>query len=172
MEIEQTIDQVEHLYRALTGKPAPPMDGTAYAPIPPEKDPVQHVQEQIDRLGRALSMPTANMRPGAQVWTPPVSIWESGSEIIVCIDLPGIARERVDVRIEGNVLVVAGDVLAPPPNGRRLVMSERPLGPFHRAVPLPAALRTSEMTAQLSGGVLEVRVPREPEGQSRSVPIA
>jgi HSP20 family molecular chaperone IbpA len=172
MEIEETIGQVEHLYRALTGKPAPQLDGTAYAPIPPEKDPVQHVQDQIERLGRVLSMPAAGLRAGTPAWTPAVSIWESSAEVIVCVDLPGIARERLDVRIEGNLLVVAGDVLAPPPNGRRLVMSERPLGPFHRAVPLPAGLRTSEMSAQLSGGILEVHIPREPEGASRSVPIA
>ncbi len=54
MDIENTIGQVTRLYRAITGREVPVSD-TPYAPIPAKKDPVQHVEEQIDRLLEVLA---------------------------------------------------------------------------------------------------------------------
>lgn len=49
MDVDDTIGQVSRLYRAITGRDAPLSD-SPYALIPAEKDPVQHVEEQLNRL--------------------------------------------------------------------------------------------------------------------------
>jgi hypothetical protein len=53
-DVESTIGQVTRLYRAITGLDVF-VSNTPYAPIPAEKDPVQHVEQQLDRLMDVLT---------------------------------------------------------------------------------------------------------------------
>jgi HSP20 family protein len=171
MELEETIGQVSSLFRAVTGRDIPASDAP-YAPIPAEKDPVQHVQEQMDRLLGLLNGPTATTTASSVPWAPPITIYESAAEIVVVIDVPGTTRDRVAVHLEGGMLVVAGQRGTSPANGETLRHSEVRFGAFRRVVPLPPGLCTAEMTARLDGGVLEVRIPRDGEGGVRQVAVA
>src|SRR5512142_2958619 len=47
--LDETIGRVEHLYRAVTGRDAPPSE-SVYSPIPVERDPAEYVEEQMTRL--------------------------------------------------------------------------------------------------------------------------
>jgi hypothetical protein len=62
MDVEETIGQLTRLYRAITGREVP-VSNTPYAPIPEKKDPVQHVEEQLDRLLDVLTS-TRNLLVG------------------------------------------------------------------------------------------------------------
>jgi HSP20 family molecular chaperone IbpA len=172
-EIEESIERVETLYRAVTGRNIP-MTDEVYAPIPAEKDPAVHVQEQIDRLFQMLGHEPAVAR--TPPWAPPIAVWEAANEVLVFVDVPGVSRDRIELALQGNVLSIAGDRPAPIGNGHRLRFGERPIGAFRRSVPLPPALKTAELTARLRDGVLEVVIPRDvgPGGvaNSRPVPIA
>jgi HSP20 family protein len=167
--IETTIAQVEKLYSTLTGGPAPSSE-TPYAPIPAEKDPMQHVEEQMSRLLEALGTARPE-RAAAPAWMPPLAVWESDSEIVVCLDLPGLKREQVEVVVQGDMLTVSG--VRQVREGHRLRTSECPLGAFRRALIIPAALRGAEPVAQMKEGVLEIRVarPAAEAARSRSVPV-
>jgi HSP20 family protein len=168
--IDETIGQMDRLYRALTGADAASGDAP-YAPIPAEKDPVQHVEEQLSRLLDLLGPG----RPGsgaAAAWTPPLSVWESEGEILICVDVPGLKREQVEVVVEGNTITVSGT--RPVREGARLRVSEAPIGPFRRTLLIPGALRgIAEPTAQIKDGVLEVRVqkPAKEATTARPVPV-
>jgi HSP20 family protein len=170
IEIDDAIVQIERLYQAITGSQMP-MSEMPYAPIPPERDPVVHVQEQVDRLLHALETPFA---PGAFAGAPPIAVSENGAEYVVFIDVPGVARERIDVSLRGSVLVIAGERPGPALDGHRLRMAERPFGAFRRVLRLPPEARGAEMSARLKDGVLEVRIPRniDAAGSSRNVPVS
>jgi HSP20 family protein len=175
VEIDEVIGQVESLYRSVTGKQAPNADAN-YAPIPPERDPVMHVQEQMDRLMRAISDPSVvpQVIEAGRAWVPPISVWETANEFTIDVDLPGITRDRLEVTVHGSVLVIAGVRTPQKTDGLRLTLTERPFGPFRRTVLLPNGLRTGEMSAQLKDGVLEVRIPREDRNgpTTRAVPVS
>lgn len=172
-DLDEAIGQVTNLYRAITGREAPVGDAV-YAPIPAEKDPVQHVQEQMDRLLAVLSNPglvawMAMVPP----WTPTISVLESNTEVIICADLPGAPRDRIEVSVQGSVLMIGGQRPPPVPDGHQMRANERTFGLFRRAVPLPSGLRTQDLTAHLRDGVLEVRIPREAASTvgARTVPV-
>lgn len=168
MEFDDAIGKVNHLYRAVTGREMP-ITETAYAPIPAERDPVQHVQEQMDRLIGLLGPGTTRT---LMPWSPPIAIYESPSEIVVAVDVPGTSRDRVGVHVESGALVVSGKRTPSPANGETLRHAEVRFGDFRRVVPLPFGLRTAEMTARLEGGVLEVRIPRDGANGVRQVSVA
>jgi len=175
VEIDDVIGQVENLYRSVTGQKVPNGDVT-YAPIPPERDPVAHVQEQMDRLLSALSDPLMVPRvvEAERTWVPPVSVWEGQTELVIDVDLAGVPRDKIDVSVHGSVLLISGVRTAQPGEAHRLAMNERPMGPFRRPVLLPNGLRTADMGAQLRDGVLTVRIPREERAHvpPRAVPVS
>ncbi len=154
--IDETIGQVEKLYRALTGSPTPASDAP-YAPIPAEKDPVQHVEEQMSRLLELLGQAPPGPATAA-AWMPPMTVWESDREILVCLDLPGLKREQVEVVVQGETITVSGVRAAG--EGQTLRSSECALGPFRRALLIPAAMRGAEPTAHMKDGVLEIHVQK------------
>jgi len=92
----------------------------------------QRLQRQFFRLGHAIE---AQPR-----WEPPVDIVAYGSEVEVTIALPGVAPERVQVRVDeqGELNVTA---LRPMPLNERssgVHRLEIPYGRFERRIALPA----------------------------------
>ncbi len=177
-EIDDTIVKVESLYRSLTGHEAPEIT-KPHAPIPAESDPIQHVQEQMDRLTLLLStpsVPSSSINAQPQAWVPAVNLWETQEELLVHVDLPGIKRQNLELNTQGNVLIISGRRTPPEQNGSKLSLlrAETPTGLFRRAIPLPGTVRTEQATATLVDGVLTVRIPREAQQQQqpRAVPIS
>jgi len=179
IEIDDTIGKVENLYRSLTGQEAPELKAP-FAPIPAERDPVDHVQEQMERLNQLLG--TASGQPNAQQpqgWTPVVSVWETNEELLLSIDLPGVNRQAIEVNIQGtpqgNVLIVTGRRQPPTTsNGSKLVALrvEHAIGVLRRVIPLPLTAKTEQITSTLQDGVLLVRIPRQAQAtQSNARPI-
>ncbi|HZU85465.1 MAG TPA: Hsp20/alpha crystallin family protein [Polyangiaceae bacterium] len=168
MELDDAIGQVSQLYRTVTGRDLPASEAP-YAPIPAEKDPVAHVQEQVDRLLGLLAGPA--LPNNDATWVPPISIYESDVDVTIAVDVPGTSRDRVDVRLQGGVLVIAGQRAPSLADGQALRRSEARFGGFARLVPLPPGLRTMDMTARLEAGVLEVRIPREAANGVRRIDV-
>jgi HSP20 family protein len=157
--IEETIGRMERLYRAVTGRDAPPGE-TAYAPIPVERDPGEYVEEQMSKLLDLLGQSDRAPAP-VPTWMPPVTVCESGPELLIRMDLPGISREQVDVTAHGNVLTVSGTRPAPSSGNGSLRLAECPHGAFRRTFVLPAARRGAEPSARMKDGVLEIRIARD-----------
>lgn len=172
--IDEAIGKVEDLYRAVTGNPPPPGESTSAA-IPVERDPTRFVEDQVDRLLSMLSSPADETAP-AYAWSPPVSVWENEKEFVVSVDLAGVARSDVEVKLQGNRLTISGRRPAAFSSDHRLRASERPFGPFQRTVLLPPSARGGEnvrVDARFRDGELEIRVTKEgttAEGP-RSVPV-
>jgi HSP20 family protein len=93
-------------------------------------------------------------------WEPPVDIWESETEVVVDLEIPGATVSNLDLHVEGNTLTLSGELPAPNDEGARYVLVERFRGRFHRSVTLPTAV-TGTADAALRGGVLRVRFARK-----------
>lgn len=174
-EIDDAIGKVEILYRTLTGRDAPSVD-VPYAPIPAEHDPALHVQEQMDRLMRLIGAAPSETPVPTAMWTPTMSVWEGQTELLVCVDLPGVARDELEVGLQGSLVVVSGR--RPPPEGSpsapqlRPRATEQPFGSFRRVIPLPPTVQRDQMTVWLKDGVLWMRIPNEAAAQPRSITVS
>ena len=172
--IDDLIGQVEKFYRSLTGVDAPPTRDVPYAPIPPERDPERHLAEQVDRLLASLGQ-LAPGAPLAAVWVPALALWETQSEVWVCLDLPGVTRDSVQIRIlNRGLLEISGERRAPRFDGEaRRLYDESSRGPFRRVVPLSPHVTVEQIEARLRDGILEIRIPRisARESETRTVPV-
>lgn len=158
-DIDQTVERMEQLYRAVTGRDAPPADAD-YAPIPAEKDPAEYVERRLNQLLELLGAAPESTR-SAVAWIPPMSVWESEKEILIQIDLPGVSREQVQVTSQDNVLTVSGTRRDTSDPQFRPRTRECPAGPFRRVMFVPAGLGSTEPTAEMKAGVLELRIKKE-----------
>jgi len=154
--VDDAIASMEKLYETLTGSQPSAGDPTR-TPIPVERDPGDFVAERLERLVHALGQPLAAT---GREWSPPIVVWESPHETVVCLDLPGVKRTDVEVVDDGDAVTVRGELKAAH-DGLRLQFAERPLGAFRRQILLPRRTRTAAVKARLADGVLEIRIPRE-----------
>jgi len=158
-DINQTVERMEQLYRTVTGRdaPAPSAD---YAPIPAEKDPAEYVERRLNQLLELLGAVPESAR-NAAAWIPPIAVWESEKEILIRLDLPGVSRDQVQVTSQDNVLTVSGTRRDTSDPQFRPRTRECPSGPFRRVMFVPTGLRSTEPSAEMKAGVLELRIKKE-----------
>lgn len=122
--------------------------------------------EDMDRF----YTPTTGKATGA-FWAPALEVKQKEGKVFVTCELPGLAKEDVKVRVEGNTLVLEGERKAEKEEKREgFYHSERSYGKFYRSVALPEGAKADETKAQFTNGVLEVTVP-VPVAKAKEVPV-
>jgi HSP20 family protein len=117
----------------------------------------EDMQHQMERVFQQLLDP-ASMMPDA-VWTPPVDIEETDDAWLLEADLPGVKRDDVNVEMQGDELVIHGEIKERERAGI-LRRRTRRVGEFEFRVRLPGDVDEAGIDANLHGGVLTVRVPK------------
>jgi HSP20 family protein len=119
----------------------------------------------LDRLTQQL-FGTTN-RPAVM----PMDAWREGDAFVIEFDLPGVARESIDLDVERNVLTVRAERVAR--NGDwEMLASERPRGVFSRQLVLGDNLDLERIDAAYAGGVLRLTVPVAEKAKPRKIEIA
>jgi HSP20 family protein len=98
--------------------------------------------------------------PGSGTWTPPADIELVESGVVLTMEVPGVAQEDVEVRVDGRTLTICGERHKDVDEQVRFLAAERAMGRFRRSFAMPWALDGERVEAQLERGVLTVRVPR------------
>jgi HSP20 family protein len=110
-------------------------------------------------------------------WTPASDIYETATEFVIAIDLPGIDRSALEVSVDENRLTVRGE-RPPEETGTRRGSSSsggrgRPFGRFlSRFGPLPPTVDQAHIAAEYRDGVLSLRLPKRTEQKAARVKIA
>jgi len=106
------------------------------------------------------------------VWLrPPVDIWEDDKGITVKADLPGVSPERLDIEVDGNNLVIEGEVEVPMSEGMEALYADVNVTRFRRSFTLSSELETDNIDAQLKNGELTLRLPKKAELQPRKIEV-
>ena len=89
---------------------------------------------------------------------PPVDVIEDADGITLYADLPGVPKERLDVHIDGEVLVIEGEMGLEMPKELAATHVEVSLPRYRRVFTLSRELDPERMSAELKQGVLKVRI--------------
>jgi len=123
-----------------------------------------------EAFGERNSPPTREARAE---WAPPLDFSETPEAFIVRADLPGIAREAIDVTTDDDALIIRGDSRPPEAGDDEAIhRRERRYGRFYRALTLPAAADVSQVSARLHDGVLEVTIAKTKGAKPRRIEIS
>lgn len=100
---------------------------------------------------------------------PRVDVFESAAEYLVVADVPGVAKEGVDVKFEDGKLTLLGRRDAAAPEGT--ITQEQRLGSYERAFAMPDDIDAEKIYAELSNGVLKVHLPKQAAKQPRKIDV-
>ncbi len=113
-------------------------------------------------------------REGAEqqqrTYVPLADIWETEDEIVVKLDMPGVDKKDIDIKVEADTLTICGQ---PGEQSQgRLVFADRQAGSFCREFTLSRDLDRDKISAEMDAGVLTIRVAKAEEVKPRRIEIA
>ena len=106
-----------------------------------------------------------------QTLLPRVDVFEDDNGIQLFADLPGVPKERLAVNVEGDTLVLEGEIMPAMSEQLEAVYAEVQLSRFRRAFTLSSELDTTRIDAQLRDGVLNLRIPKHAHAQPRKIVV-
>lgn len=111
--------------------------------------------------------------PLARVWTPRADISETDDAYHVTMDLPGLSKDDVEIRAEGQRLLVQGERQEEQrEEGESYLRVERSRGSFYRSLPMPETANLEEAEAEYDNGTLTVRIPKAEERKPKTISIS
>ena len=102
---------------------------------------------------------------------PPVDVIEDGTGITLYADMPGVPRDKLHLRVEGEQLTLEGEIELAVTAGVQSTHAEVTLPRYRRAFTLSKELDPTQVSAELSQGVLRVRIPKAAHAQPRRIEV-
>jgi len=125
------------------------------------------VQKRMNQLFEsALARSDLAAPEGLGFWSPLCDVYGTADHLVVCLEMPGLDAEQIDVRLEEDDLVVEGTrEMEREREGEQYHRVERSYGKFSRRVRLPSRVDRSAIRATYKDGVLRVELPTR-DGQT------
>ena len=102
--------------------------------------------------------------------TPAVNICETKDEVIVEAEMPGVDKNRLEVRTEGHELVIIGHRRHAEESGE-ILFQEIPRSDFQRVFTLGDYIKASDIKASFKDGILTLRIPKSEEVKPRKIEV-
>jgi len=118
------------------------------------------IQQRLDRFA-----------PGPAGWTPPVDLHETADAYVLTAEIPGLAREDLDIQFHDTRLTVSGVRRERRSESDQYHRVERGHGAFSRTFQLPMPVDADRITADLHDGVLTVTCPKSGDAAGRRILI-
>eukprot|EP01067_Filipodium_phascolosomae_P008134 Filipodium_phascolosomae@DN683_c0_g1_i1.p1 len=100
-------------------------------------------------------------------FVPRTDVVEDSRGVKITADLPGVT-DSLKVEVKAKMIVISGERLDKDKQNVRIISAERVFGKFQRSFPIPSYCAASRTQARLSGGVLDIVIPKKPNtGENR-----
>ena len=125
------------------------------------------MNRQMNKLIDQLTKGYYNFYP-SDVWTPNVNLYETGDAYLVCVDLAGVNKDKIDIEVANQQLKIQGQRAVPvqtPVEGEtprvKVHLMEIDHGSFKRQVELPHDVHHEQITATYENGLLWIQLPKK-----------
>jgi HSP20 family protein len=109
---------------------------------------------------------------GGEDWMPAVDVSETGKEIVVHAELPGMDAKDIDISINGRVLSVKGErKQEQEEKEKNCHRIERRYGSFSRSFELPADVDADKVKAAYKDGILKLNLPKAREQSVKKIEV-
>ena len=106
-----------------------------------------------------------------RAYVPRVDIYETGNDIVLLADMPGVNENSIDINLEKNVLSINGSVEPDEPDNYGLAYGEYEMGDYQRSFTLSNEIDQDKIEATVKNGVLCLRLPKAGPAQTKKIAI-
>ena len=102
---------------------------------------------------------------------PRVDVFEDDTGITLLADLPGVPKEHLELKVDGDALLIEGRAMPGTPDQLEPVYAEVRVPRYRRVFTLSRELDPSRIEANLKDGVLNLRIPKQEHAQPRRIQV-
>ncbi len=123
---------------------------------------------EVSRQGPSGAQPT---REAARAMRPSVDIFEDAGGITLKLDMPGVSRDHLDIRVDNDTLSIEGDASLSMPERMEALYADVDSNRYQRSFSLSGELDTDSIEANLKDGVLTLRIHKRAEHKPRRIEV-
>jgi len=132
-------------------------------------EPFREIQREMDRLFESIG-PFNSVRSYRNY--PPINVYDVGDRYVLCVRLPGLGPDDVELTMSGDTLSLRGERKktegVKEDSFRR---QERPVGRWSRTITLPDRVESTQVGASFALGVLTVTIPKAEGAKPRQITV-
>jgi HSP20 family protein len=149
------------------------MTMTRFVPFRSGLNDVAVLQNRLNSIFNDFARPESGEETlAAGNFVPAVDVYEDAQKVVLKLEVPGIRKEDLDIRVEGRTLSVRGErkfeAEEKEENFHRI---ERRFGSFVRSFTLPPTVDTESIEASTADGVLTLALAKKPEAKPRQIEV-
>ena len=106
-----------------------------------------------------------------RLFVPVADIYEAEHDLTIILEMPGVEKPNVDIRVEDGVLSVEGRLDLTKYQGLQPLYTEYNIGNYARSFRLSGKIDQTKIAAEMKDGVLSLNLPKVEEAKPRSIKI-
>jgi HSP20 family protein len=143
---------------------------TRFVPLRSGLNDVAVLQNRLNSIFQDFARPDEALIAGKFV--PAVDVYEDAEKLVLKLEVPGIRREDLDIRVEGRTLTVKGErKFESEEKEENFHRIERRFGSFVRSFTLPSTVNTEKVEATSADGVVSISFAKKPEAQPKQIQV-
>jgi HSP20 family protein len=108
----------------------------------------------------------------ARVFVPAADIFETDEALTVILEMPGVDKDKVDVKVENDVLQIEGWIDFSRYEGLQPVYTEYNIGNYARSFQLSSKIDQDRISAELRDGVMTLVLPKSEKARPRKIAVS
>jgi HSP20 family protein len=107
----------------------------------------------------------------ARAFLPTTDIYEDENELTVILEMPGVDKDNVEIRVQDSVLNVDGRLDFSKYQGLQPLYTEYNIGNYSRSFSLSNKIDQNRIAAEIKDGVLSLKLPKMEEAKPRTIQV-
>jgi HSP20 family protein len=127
-------------------------------------------QEVAPREKREIAEAQERTEAG-KFFSPYTDIHETERAVVVSMEMPGVDKNSIDIRLEKGVLTVKGSIDGTKYESLRPIYSEYNVGNFVRTFTVSTKIDSGAISASVADGVLTIELPKAAEAVAKRISV-
>ena len=115
--------------------------------------------------------PAEERTQAGKFYVPYTDIYETKEAVVVTMEVPGVDRSAIDIRLDKDVLTVTANIDSRQYENLRPIYTEYNVGNFVRTFNVSTKIASEGINASVADGVLTVCLPKAAEAVARRIEI-
>jgi HSP20 family protein len=136
-------------------------------------EPIREIAALQNEMSRFMNGLLEGNGRTSQAWVPALDVWETETELVYALDLPGIPEDKISVELDEGALTISAERERTQEETKddRFYRYERRYGTFSRTVGVPQGVSESDVSAEVKNGVLEVHVKKPEQPKPKRIQV-